>query len=325
MVQTSKYTIHANVIDILKRVRQETLWRGDLYLKDIREEEPAIMVTCPFHKNHNENKPACGVFVQQYKGFNIGDYHCFACGAKGSITRLVGECLGLPEIKAEEWLYNTFGGERGEYLDLPKIEIGKKREVKKQISENKLKEFDYYHPYTDTRGLARETVDKFRIGYDRLTESITFPVWDEKGKLVFITERSVKGKRFNIPKFADKPLYLLNFALKENAKMLMVTEGQIDALTAWQYGFPCCATIGTPSDKQIETLNRCGIRVIISAFDNDAAGEKFHKTLKTGLRDDILLYRMTFPNGKKDINDLTEEEFNSGLTKIGITKSYRSV
>lgn len=318
MIQTSRYTIHANVIDVLRKVRQETLWRGDMYLKDIHEEEPAIMVTCPFHKNHNENKPACGVFVTPYKGFNIGDYHCFACGSKGSISRLVGACLGFTEDSAEEWLYNTFGGEKGEYLDLPKIEIGVDRKPLRTISENKLKEFDFYHPYTDGRGLTRETIDKFRVGYDKLTDSITFPVWDEKGRLVAITERSVKGKRFNIPKSLDKPLYLLNFALKENAKILMVTEGQIDALTAWQYGVPCCATIGTPSDKQIDTLNKCGIRILISAFDNDESGEKFNKTLKKRIRDDILLYRMVFPNGKKDINELTKEEFISALEKIGI-------
>ena len=321
MICTNRYTINANVIDVLKKIRKDSMWNGDIYLKDIVERDGFILVTCPFHKNHNESKPACGVFTQPYKSFKVGDFHCFACGERGSIVKLVSKCLNISYTGAEEWLYYTFGGESGVTIDLPRIELGREKNEVEEIDSRKLEQFDYYHPYTDKRGLSRKIVDEFRIGYDSVTDSITFPVWDERGKLKFITERSVKSKRFNIPRGTDKPLYLLNRVIKIDAPIVMVTEGQIDALTAWQYGFPCCATMGTPSEQQIKSLVKSGVRTIVLAFDNDESGRKFTEKVKKMLPDSVLTYEMVFPQNKKDINDLTKEEFDSGLTKIGI--SYR--
>lgn len=318
-IKTSKYTIDKPLVDILQRVRQETLKRGDIFLRDIKEGDPAIMVTCPFHKNHNEQKPACGVFTRPYKGFKTGDFHCFACNAAGSLSKLIGSCFYEDEEFGEEWLYQTFGGER-EYADLlSPIELDKGRQKPQTLDESVLLQFDYYHPYMWERGLSKEVVDYFRIGYDHVRNAITFPVWDEKNNLKFITARSVTSKTFFIPKEAEKPLYLLNFALAKNVPVLMITEAQIDALTAWQYGFPCCATFGNISDEQINTLNKSGIRLFVTAFDNDEYGEKFTKRFNKHIRDDVLIYRLNFPPGKKDLNDLTQEEFNNCLNELNIT------
>ena len=38
------------------------------------------------------------------------------------------------------------------------------------------------------------------------------------------------------------------------------------------------------------------------------------------MRKDILIYKFEFPDGKKDINDLTKEEFWSSLNKLGFTQ-----
>ena len=317
MISIGQISLKAEVIDILRAIRQRTLYNGNLFLKDIREEEPAIMVTCPFHKNHNENKPSCGVFTKPYKNFNVGDFHCFACEAKGNLVTLVGQCLGVGNEEATRWLVDNFDGSKINTLSLPKIELNTKKEVK-TLDNNTLNRYNYYHPYLEHRGLTKKTLDKFSVGYDAFRDAVTFPVWDEHGRLVFVTERSVTSKYFYIPKEADKPLYLLNFALAENVPMIMVTEAQIDALTAWQYGFPCCATMGTISDTQMKIINKCGIRIIVTAFDNDYYGDKFTKKFQNKVRNDILLYRFPFPSGKKDLNDLTEEEFNNGLNNLGI-------
>lgn len=322
MIQTNRYSIDVDVISVLKKIQKHTSMMGDTYLKDIKDGEPAIMVTCPFHKNHNENKPACGVFKENHGGFVAGDFHCFACGSRGSILKLVSKCLGKSENDAEDWLFNTFGGVRGKILNLKKIELPTRYSSKKNnrvgIDERVLEKFDFYHPYMEKRKLSKKYIDMFRVGYDELTESLTFPVWDEKGRLQFITERSVNSKRFNIPKNVEKPLYLLNFVLKENSSLVMITEAQIDAITAWQYGVPCCATMGVPSEHQIELLNKSGIRNLILAFDNDEYGKKFSKMIKSRINSGVLLYDMCFPKGKKDINDLTEEEFSQCLDNIGI-------
>ena len=74
--------------------------------------------------------------------------------------------------------------------------------------------------------------------------------------------------------------------------------------------------MGCPSDKQIDTLNRSGIRCITSMFDNDAAGLRFYERLKKKLNPDILLCRAQLPSGKKDINELTFDEFNYSLNNV---------
>lgn len=100
----------------------------------------------------------------------------------------------------------------------------------------------------------------------------------------------------------------------------MITEAQIDALTAMSYGFPCCATIGSISFDQINILNKSGIRTFIAAFDNDKWGDKFYETFKSKMRDDVIIYKFKFPKGKKDINDLTKEEFWDALNSLGFSQ-----
>lgn len=273
------------------------------------------MVTCPFHKNHRENKPACGIFLKDYKGFKKGDFHCFVCGESGNIVKLTSQVLDLPYNEAEDWLVDNFGGDNIDE-ELPEIVLEDPK-PSPNMSEDILKLYDYYHPYMWKRKLTKEVVDRFRVGYDKSRNAITFPVWDAQGNLKFITARSVNTKRFWIPKNVDKPVYLLNFAIKDGVKALIVTEAQLDALTAWSYGFPCCATMGNISKFQIENINRSGIRIIITAFDNDEAGDSFTHRFNSLIREDILVYRLEWDKSKKDLNDLSKEEFWDALKNLG--------
>lgn len=99
------------------------------------------------------------------------------------------------------------------------------------------------------RHLTREVVDRFRIGYDKEKDAITFPVWDEKGNLVMITERSVTSKKFYIPSNTEKPVYLLNEVLKCGYNKVYVVESQINCLTLWSWGYPSIALFGTGSKE----------------------------------------------------------------------------
>lgn len=98
------------------------------------------------------------------------------------------------------------------------------KELKSNFAVEDLNQYDYYHPYMFERHLSKEVIDRFRIGYDKRIQAITFPVYDEKGKLVMVTKRSVLSKRFYIPSGVDKPVYLLNEAIKNNLTTVYVTE-----------------------------------------------------------------------------------------------------
>lgn len=291
-------------------------------LREVKDAGDNLLVTCPYHKDGQERKPSCTILkVRDNPKVTFGTCSCFSCKRSVSLPQLVADFFGEDLGTGEDWLVNNFGGDYFETNLLPPIAeqpASKKKEP--ELDSSVLLKYDYYHPYMWQRKLTKEVVDFFRVGYDATKRAITFPVWDEKGKLRFITERSVETKRFWIPSHANKQvLYLLNFAIQLNVPMMAVTEAQIDALTCWGYGIPCCATLGGVTDQQIEILERSGIGIIITAFDNDEWGKRFTEKLKKRFRRDVLVYELHLPEGKKDINDLSREEFERCFQEIGIT------
>ena len=168
----------------------------------------------------------------------------------------------------------------------------------------------FYHPYMWKRGLSKEVVDRFGIGYDKKYNSITFPVWDESGHLVMITSRNVSNKYFHIEKDKDKPVYLLNFINQDKIDKVYVCESQINALTLWSWGYPAVALFGTGSLHQYDILNKSGIRNYVLCFDGDAPGLKGKDRFVQNIRKDVLVSYITIPMGK-DVNDLTKEQFEN--------------
>lgn len=306
MVKVRDKLIPTRIPVILEKIRRDT--RGD-FLKDIREEKKGnIMVTCPFHGDHKENRPSCGIGTE---GEKEGIYHCFTCGASGFITSFIGKCFDRDNIWGEEWLLENFGQINVEYEEfLTPIELNKPKK-KKYLDPKILEEYNFKHPYMYERGLTDFVIDKFKIGYNPKTESLTFPIWDSHGGLVGITERSVNTKHFHIPEGLDKPIYLLNFILRENIDTVWVVESQINALNCWAKGRPAIALLGTGSEEQYEILRKSGIIVYFLAFDGDEAGDngrrKFIKNVK---RSHTIMNVVQIPRGK-DVADLSLEEFNN--------------
>lgn len=304
MIRIRNKLINTSIDRILHTIRKET--NGE-YIKDIKpEKNGSIQFTCPYHANHNEKHPSCGI-ISDPNSSKEGIWHCFTCGAKGYITDLIGYCFNNDKYFGEDWLLERFGNiiiEEEELL-LP-IELETKK--KEYLDPNILKQYSYFHPYMFKRGLNESTIKKFHIGYDKDTDSITFPMWDIKSNLVGITERSVNTKRFYIPEDLDKPVYLLNYIVKENIQTVWVCESQLNTLLCWQRGRPAIGLIGTGTRKQYEILKKSGIREYFLAFDGDEAGDKGKKRFIENMPKDILINIVNIPRGK-DVADLSDEEF----------------
>lgn len=270
----------------------------------------SFMVCCPFHSNGKEEHPSCGiVFVDTLKDVAFGTFNCFACSEKGPLWKFVAKVLRCSDEKAKEWLIENFTESIEDIIaDIPKFELPQK--TKKYLDEKILDTFQSYHPYMTKRKLSKRIIEVFKIKYDPNTQSLVFPVWDENNKLVMLTRRNVNKKIFMIDADKEKPLYLLNYIRSHNIKECVICEGQIDCLTSCSYGMPAIATMGNISDHQIDLLNKSGIRILYAMFDNDRAGKSFYLKLKKGLKKDILLiYVPIVYLNKKDINDLSEDEF----------------
>lgn len=296
--------IDAPIYEILQQVHRET---NGKYLNTIIDKGDNVFIQCPFHSDGKEKHPSCTVFARDDDKLTMkGTTHCFACGISVPLYTLVGHCFGEDDEYGKEWLVQRYANIfiQKETI-LPEIQLKPAKEP--VLDESILNQFAYFHPYQFQRKLTEETILKYRVGYDKESDSITFPVWDEHNRLRFITKRSVKGKQFFIPPGVKKPVYLLNFMLKENRDTVFVAESQINALYLNSLGYPAVALIGTGTKEQYEILNRCPIRHYILAFDGDAAGDKAITRFLTNIRKDVFVDIMLLPRGK-DCNDLTGEE-----------------
>lgn len=294
------------IYDIIKKVKSE-LHNGKL--RDIVDKGANVLITCPFHKDGHESHPSCQVYADEAGDLRLGEFHCFTCKEKGSLEKLIEACFDEQVGFGAEWLDERFGDifiYQQAYL--PEINLNKK--LKHYLDESILEEYKYIHPYMYKRRLTDTIIKKFTIGYDKKTDTIVFPVWDEHDKLVMLTRRSVTSKAFYIDKDVEKPVYLLNFLIKEKIKTAYITESQINALTCWAYGYPACALIGTGTQKQYQILSKCGIHHFVLCLDGDEAGDNGIKKLIENLPKDCIIDVKMLPRNK-DVNDLDKNTFDN--------------
>ena len=308
--------IKTPIKNILERLQEELVFANINKLSKISFKGNEAIIQCPRHKGGQENNPSCGVLLEDkvcrdYTGKKrevpAGTVHCFSCGYKAGMVKLIADCLGTTFREATEWLLGfadyeyadesrniytlDFSVEPPVYADVPRVTV------------EELKKYDYIHPYMFQRKLTDEVIQKFEVGYDPATDSLTFPVYVD-GECLFVSRRKVKYKYFSLPDISPKPLYGVDY-LTDNE--VIVCESVINALTCWVYGKQAIALFGTGSDYQIEKLQELPQRKIILALDPDIYGERGAKKIRRALTGKIVT-QYVLPKGK-DINDLTKEEF----------------
>ena len=301
------YVINKPIEEILTLLKL-SLTNGKL--KDIENKGDDILVTCPHHDGGHEKTPACNIYIGNDTKLPYGYFNCFVCGEKGSFLKFVAECFDAPESYAKAWLLKNFGGEliaKNLFMGEP-IVLNRNKGIKKHLDESILDQYQTWNPYLAKRKLSREICELFKVRYDPKYRQVIFPAYDMNGNLVMLAKRSIDVKSFYLDKDVEKPVYCLDYVMKNNIKTVLITEGPFDCLTGWEYGFPTIATFGKISDYQIEQINKSCINIIYAAFDNDAAGRSFLETLKRKLTERIIIIETKFPAWRKDLNDLTKEE-----------------
>lgn len=313
--------IDADLGTILTTLKAE-LTNGKL--ADVVNKGDNYLVTCPSHKGGHEHHPSCQIYCGTDKELEFGTFHCFTCNESGNLAQFVGRCFDKDEAFGQRWLIERFGDV---YVNtVPEmLPISLENPLEQKAQEADLSGLLDYHPYMDRRGLTEQVREAFEIKYDPKAQAIVFPVWDEKGNLIMLTKRSVNAKQFYIDKGVDKPVYLLDRVLDKNYPFVIITEAQIDALTCWGYGVPACAFIGVGSDRQYDILNHNRIKCWVTMFDNDQAGRDATQRFNRMIRKDLFVINVRIPDGKKDINDLSYDEFNELLNSYGLTWRFELI
>ena len=323
-----------DVVRILERLESLNLVRlnkiaGDYY-----------SVYCPFHSNGQERRPSCGVLIhEQYRNGQLypeGWWHCFTCGIAKSMKQAVEEILSSHPVSSDirEELNKLIGDDltvESSYLVSPKevdsiisrFAIKNIQQMSNNkptyISEEELASYRYVVPYMYERKLTDQIINKYDIGVDmhfvpyggkKEVPCITFPVRDKNGNVLFILRRAISSKRFFIPDDVQKPVYGI-YELPKGINTVVVCESCFNALTSVRYGKPAIALLGTGTPYQIEQLKRLGVNTFILALDPDEGGRKGTARLRKALKSCAIVWSYVgIPEGK-DVNDLTEEEFNN--------------
>lgn len=309
MIMLDETPILENEMTIVETLRNELRNRGIDKLAVIKKTHNNIQVCCPIHKDGKERKPSCGINLDGSHGTEPGTVHCFTCGYVASFKEFVSDCFGYNDGGAygKKWLLENFVSISVEKRKLFKLNInrGNKKKID-YVTEEELDTYRYFHPYMYKRKLTDEIIEKFDVGYDKNTQCLTFPVWDEKGRCVFVARRSVNTKFFNYPTEASKPIYGLNY-IEPYMTQVVVCESIINALTCWTWGIPAVALIGTGSFEQYPILQSSHIRKFLLALDPDEAGDKGSVRFRNNVKGKMII-NLQIPEGK-DVNDLEEEEF----------------
>lgn len=325
-----KHVIKQNIKEILSTLKSQ-LNNGKLSSVLYKGEE--VSITCPFHKDGKESRPSCFIYVGEDEKIPWGTFHCFTCGEKGNLVKFIASAFDTSEFYAKEWLKKNFTERVVDYLDCSKLNIAEeidlrkaedvaKKELGKMIDQCILDTLQSWHPYMEHRHISRDIANKFEIKYSPEKECLVFPIRDKKGDLISATTRSVKDKKFNIPKGTEKVIYLLNECLKEKYNQVVVCEGQIDALVSWSYGVPAVALFGAgTTENQVEELNSTDILHYILMYDNDDAGRKGAERFKKLIRKDVFVTDILMPKNK-DIADCTKDEFWNILKENNIDVEF---
>lgn len=339
---------NCSVEDVISELRSELSLNGSSYLqKEPKRSGKSIQVQCPFHGDGMEHKPSGGITTAPLKKGNRiveeGTFHCFACGKVCDLPEFISFCIGEPDELGKagwKWLCKNFLSVSVENRPDIELDFGRGRRPKKEkkyVTEEDLDAYRYYHVYWGKRGIKDERlIELFDLGYDKKSRCITFPVRDVQGRTLFVARRSVDTKYFNYPSGAEKPLYGLYEYMqcvqesvdrvraggRGNGKTeclrrlntVIVCESMLDALTCWQYGSYAVALNGLGNERQFKQLRELPCRELVLATDNDEAGMKARKRIREQVKNKLIT-EYILPPGKKDMNELTKEEFDN-LEKV---------
>ena len=276
--------------------------------------------SCPLHGGKNTNSLA--VYPED------NTFHCFSCGKSGNIISFVAELENVSYSEAIEMLAREAN-----------IDISKDVDYQRQKTLYEKNQGIAYKCYQKQavieeymlkkRGINKETMDAFYIGYDNSRgKAIVIPLHDKNGRIVAFCKRNLE----ELPKYVnsannelyDKSEFLFNQyrakSMINKTQKLYIVEGYIDCMAAYQQGLACVAYCGSELTKgQINDIKEM-VRynpntVIMFAPDNDSVGQsKIPRVMEkfSDIAPKLDVRVVKIPDGCKDFDDCLINEIEIG-------------
>lgn len=286
---------------------------------------------CPFHSN----KHTPSFSVSRTKGAFI----CFnpSCGETGTLTDLVKRILDKNEFEALRFI----DSKQTESLENFDEELKSMFEDKPEFTEfsqdilddlyNNLGSNRHAQEYLEQRGINKDSMHYFKLGYSSNLGMVIVPVHSPDGLPVGLVGRSISEKKFknsnNLPR--SKTMFNIHRAKRVGDRVIIV-ESTFDAIRIHQAGFPnVVATLGGHiSHDNIKLLNRYFNSILIMT-DADQAGRELGYSIASKLKNKNILwashsYGKIYPSNAKDAGDMSDNEIKQCIDNAVSDIEYRS-
>lgn len=250
-----------------------------------------IRMECPFRDNHADGSGKMSFFVSP----EINAYHCFSCGAKGNLVRLLTVHFKVNYFEA-----------------MSMVKLTDYTPTKKEFDLDVM--WDMNEPPKEflRRGYSKETLKYFRVGTTAKDE-IVIPYYLDFSKPLellgyqkrwYSPERRVlNSKGFNKKEY----LYNLDFSYS----YVVIVEGQSDVWRLHQFGYNAVALMGADiSEWQVTQLSKFD-RVYL-ALDNDLAGRRGVEICNYFLKNHTKV--LLVPYDAKDPGECSKEEWERAFS-----------
>jgi len=296
---------------------------------------------CPFHEGKSREP--------FHVSLSKNAFRCFAphCGKQGNILDLVMFKEGTANIREAALLIQGWFPSAGETApgstesvvkpeagdrvpeDLPDAQAGQGSSINPPLA-FMLKGLDAGHPYLKDRGLKRETIDDFCLGYCSrgvMKNRIAIPVHNERGELVAYAGRwpgddgwPEGEEKYKLPAGFKKSHVLFNLHRAKEKVMdngLILTEGFFDCIWLHQLGYlNVVALMGSSmSERQRDLLvgTLGGKGKVALLLDNDEAGRKCEAKCLDELSNHLFVKKVRLPADCNQPDNLTEPELHQLL------------
>jgi DNA primase len=220
-------------------------------------------------------------------------FHCFSCGAGGSVLDLVAAVEGCGLREAAQKL-TVWGSLPGNIAQPKKATVTEKKRSVRPLK-FRLQGVDGRHPYLAWRGIHEATAREFGIGFyagpGLMSHRLVIPIDDEAGRLVGYCGRSLDGgePRYRFPAGFAKSQVLFNLhrAAATRLATVIVVEGFFDCLKVYQAGFgSVVALMGSALYEPQRRLLVQRFQRIVLMLDGDAPGRRAAAVVSTRLSAD---------------------------------------
>lgn len=319
----------------------------------------AFVCYCPFHDNSHDAAFAVNRETGLYICFNPACADDNGNPTQGTLEMLVSRLTGRNPYETQRFI-NKKGSEAApkvaDQLEAAFRENQELPEFPQSILDRLYKDMPGSpgEQYMFDRGFVSDTVEFFKVGYSEKQRMVTVPVHGVDGRPVGMVGRGIDEKKFKNSKNLPRNQTLFNIhRAKRQGDTVIVTEASFDAMRLHQSGYPNGVAVlgGNMSPTNLYLLERHFNKIIIATdFDEliyfnkngqrcgkcrpepckgHNPGRDLGRVIANAMRNKLVYWAsydpyIVYPNGAKDLGDLTDEQIKQVVTNAVPDYEYRS-